>query len=121
MSWYLGVLRKYVIFSGRARRKEYWMFLLINMVFVLIISIIDIMLGTGGKNGGGLLYSIYVLAIFIPGLAVTIRRLHDIGNSGWLCLIALIPFGAIALFIMFMKDGDLNENKYGPNPKQVYY
>jgi len=121
MNWYLKVLKQYADFSGRARRKEYWMFALFNVIFIIVAMILDNILGT--TTGGlpyGVFYFLYVLAIFIPGLAVSVRRLHDVGKSGWMYLIILIPLiGAIWLFVLMVTDSNPGENNYGPNPKEV--
>ena len=119
MNWYLHVLRNYAMFSGRARRKEYWMFFLFNMIFAIVMMMVDGMLGlTFDSIGYGPLYGLYTLFVLIPGLAVLVRRLHDTGKSGWMVLIALIPFiGAIWLLVLTLMDGEAGENKYGPSPK----
>ena len=124
MNWYLTVLKKYAVFSGRARRKEYWMFLLFSMIFALIAMALDKILGIEFDSlyyhYYGPIYIIYVLAVFIPGLAVTIRRLHDVGKSGWMYLIAFIPIvGAIWILVLLVKDSDKGENEYGANPKEI--
>lgn len=123
MNWYLTVLKKYAVFSGRARRKEYWMFILFNMIFCLIAMALDKILGIGFDclyNTYGPIYIIYILAVFIPGLAVVVRRLHDIGKSGWMYLICFIPIvGAIWILVLLVKDSDQGENKYGANPKEI--
>ena len=121
MEWYLKVLRQYADFNGRARRKEYWMFFLFNMIIVAILSLIDRFTGTYSLEwGSGLLSGIYSIAVLIPGLAVAARRLHDVGKSGWMLLIAFIPIiGAIWLLVLFVTDSDPGSNKYGPNPKAV--
>ena len=91
MNWYLAVLKNYAGFSGRARRKEYWMFVLFNMIFAIVAMILDNVLGlTAGELPYGVFYFLYMLAVLIPGLAVAVRRLHDVGKSGWMILIALI-------------------------------
>ena len=119
MNWYITVLKKYAVFSGRARRKEYWMFVLFNVIFVIIASIIDGLLGTTIKGFGfGLFYALYVLAVIIPSLAVGVRRLHDTGRSGWWLLIGLIPvIGGIWLLVLMVLNGNPGDNKYGPDPK----
>lgn len=121
MNWYLKVLKQYADFSGRARRKEYWMFVLFNMIFAIIAIILDNVLGlTAGELPYGVFYFLYVLAILIPGLAVAVRRLHDVGKSGWMILISLIPLiGAIWLLVLMVTDSNPGENQYGPNPKEV--
>jgi len=121
MNWYLGVLKKYREFKGRARRKEYWMFVLFNTIFSGVAAILDNVLGTAIQGiHYGLFYIIYVLAVIIPGLAVLVRRLHDIGKRGWWFFIILIPLiGAIWLLVLLCKDGNPGDNVYGPNPKQI--
>jgi uncharacterized membrane protein YhaH (DUF805 family)/Flp pilus assembly protein TadD len=121
MNWYLQVLKKYAEFSGRARRKEYWMFTLFNIIFLIIANILDNILGTAIEDMGyGLFYILYTLAILIPGLAVSVRRLHDVGKSGWMILISLIPIiGLIWLFVLLVTDSNPGENKYGANPKEA--
>ncbi|HPT31155.1 MAG TPA: DUF805 domain-containing protein [Prolixibacteraceae bacterium] len=126
MNWYLQVLKKYADFSGRARRKEYWMFVLFNLIFIVAAGVLDNIFGTTFKISGygeaampyGWLYMLYALFVLIPGLAVCVRRLHDVGKSGWMILIALIPLiGAIWLLVLYCTAGDAGENKYGPDPK----
>ena len=124
MEWYLKVMRdNYANFTGRARRKEYWMFALFQAIIMIVLVILDNVLGLGFDIGGiplgyGVLYTIGALAHFIPGLAVVVRRLHDVGKSGWFYLIALIPFiGIIWLLVLMCTDGDKGDNAYGPDPK----
>lgn len=121
MDWYLAVLKNYAGFSGRARRKEYWMFVLFNMIFAIVAMILDNVLGIAMEGiGYGPIYGLYLLAIIIPSLAVGVRRLHDVGKSGWMMLIALIPIiGAIWLLVLFVQDSIPGENKYGANPKEI--
>ncbi|MFM7195361.1 MAG: DUF805 domain-containing protein [Bacteroidota bacterium] len=119
MNWYLKVLNNYAVFTGRARRSEFWMFLLFNLIFAVVATILDNILGTTiDPLPYGLIYLLYVLAVFIPGLAVTVRRLHDVGKSGWMYFIVLIPLvGAIWLLVLLATDSNPGENKYGANPK----
>ena len=121
MNWYLQVLKQYADFSGRARRKEYWMFVLFNMIFAIVAMILDNILGIAIDGVGyGPLYGLYALAVLIPGLAVSVRRLHDVGKSGWMILIALIPLiGSIWLLVLMVTDSNPGENQYGQNPKEV--
>jgi uncharacterized membrane protein YhaH (DUF805 family) len=121
VSWYLEVLKKYAVFSGRARRAEYWYFVLFNIIVVIVLSLIDVLLGTFNiVQGVGLLSGIYSLAVLIPTLAVTVRRLHDIDRTGWWILINLIPLvGTIVLLVFAVTDGTPGNNRYGPNPKEV--
>jgi uncharacterized membrane protein YhaH (DUF805 family) len=120
MNWYLKVLKEYANFEGRARRKEYWMFLLFNSIFFITAIIIDNILGiTYGRDiFYGPFYTLYVLAVFIPGLAVSVRRLHDVGKSGWYYLIILIPLaGPIWFIVLVATDSNPGENEYGKSPK----
>ena len=121
MNWYLKVLKQYVDFNGRARRKEYWMFILFNAIFASAAMVLDNVLGIAMEGiGYGPLYGLYVLALIIPSIAVGVRRLHDIGKSGWMMLISLIPLiGGIWLLVLFVTDGNLGENEYGANPKEM--
>ena len=92
MNWYFKVLEQYADFSGRARRKEYWIFALLNIIFAMTATLLDNLFGiTFREIPYGPLYVLYGLAVFIPGLAVLVRRLHDSGRSGWMVLITLIP------------------------------
>jgi|TARA_Y100000310_G_C19974365_1_gene486915 uncharacterized membrane protein YhaH (DUF805 family) len=113
MEWYLKVVRdNYANFNGRASRQEYWMFFLFNMIFAFVAAFLD------GFLGLGFLYILYALGLFIPGLAVGIRRLHDVGKSGWWLLITLIPLiGAIWILILLCTDSNPGENGFGPSPK----
>ena len=99
---------------------EYWMFTLINAIVALIAVTIDNVLGLANEDFLiGPIYMLYVLAMLLPSLAVSVRRLHDIGKSGWMVLISLIPIiGSIWLLILFVTDGQVGENEYGLNPKE---
>jgi uncharacterized membrane protein YhaH (DUF805 family) len=113
MEWYLKVVKNYVGFQGRARRKEYWMFFLFNLIIGLVIGFVE-----GLLNLSQVLSTLYSLAILLPSLAVGVRRLHDTGRSGLWLLIGLIPLiGLIVLLVFFCEDSKENENQYGPNPK----
>ncbi|MDB9993259.1 DUF805 domain-containing protein [Flavobacteriaceae bacterium] len=120
MNWYLKVLKQYSDFKGRARRKEYWMFTIFNIIFGGIAMTLDSVFGIAIEGVGyGPLYGIYALVLFIPGLAVAVRRLHDIGKSGWMLLITLIPLiGVIWLLVLLLTDSNSEENLYGANPKE---
>ncbi len=119
MDWYLAVLKKYAQFSGRARRKEYWYFVLFNILISIALVIVDSVTGTlNNETGYGLLSGIYSLAVLIPSLAVGFRRLHDTGRSAWWLLIGLIPvIGAIVLIVFMVQDSEAGDNRYGPSPK----
>ena len=115
MNWYLEVLKKYAEFTGRSRRSEYWYFVLFNFIISIVLGIIDTIIGTYV-----VLIFLYSLAILIPVIAVSIRRLHDTGRSGWNILLGLIPFiGAIILIVFFVQDSDSGYNEYGQNPKAI--
>src|SRR5215211_6143350 len=119
LSWYLEALKKYAVFSGRSRRMEYWYFVLFNIIVSIVLGVIDGLLGTSGSYAGaGLLSGIYGLAVLIPTLAVTVRRLHDIDRSGWWILIGLVPLiGVTVLLVFALLEGTPGDNQYGPNPK----
>ena len=119
MDYYLKVLKNYAVFDGRARRKEYWLFVLFNVIVVIVLSIVDHLLGTYDKETeAGLIGSIYSLALIIPSIAVSIRRLHDTDKSGWWLLLHLIPlFGSLVLLIFFISDSQRETNRFGVNPK----
>ncbi len=121
MEWSLQVLRNYAVFDGRARRREYWYFVLFNVVISIVLGVVDGVTGTlSEEHGFGLLGGLYMLAVLLPSLAVGVRRLHDIGRSGWLLLIGIVPIvGAIALLILACLDSQPGDNEYGPNPKGV--
>ena len=113
MNWYLEVLKKYAVFSGRARRKEYWMFFLFNVIILFVLGLVE-----GLAGSPGIVSMLYSLGVLIPGIAVTVRRLHDTDRSGWWLLIGLVPLiGAIALLVFMVQDSKLDENQYGSNPK----
>jgi len=117
MNYYTDVLKKYAVFAGRARRKEYWMFALWNA----LIGVVLFLPGIITKNQIlEMIPFIYFLAVFIPSLALSVRRLHDTGRSGWWFLINLIPYvGGIVMFVFMVLDSKPGDNKYGPNPKGI--
>jgi uncharacterized membrane protein YhaH (DUF805 family) len=123
MDWYLKVLKNYAGFSGRARRTEYWMFALVNVVVAIVLAglsqvLKDSALGTVFM----VLYVAYALAVIVPGLAVTWRRLHDTGRSGAWYFIALIPVvGPIVLLVFLATAGHVGDNPYGADPKAQAY
>lgn len=116
MEWMLMPLRRYTEFSGRSRRKEYWMFVLMNLLLPLVMLLAVLVLGA---TIAVILYAAVVLALIIPGLAVTVRRLHDTDRSGWIILFGLIPvIGAILLIVYYAKEGTRGPNRFGPDPVQ---
>ena len=123
MSWYLKCWKQYADFSGRARRKEYWIFSLINYIIIFFLYILQIvMIESTLWLIFPIIFFLYAVAVFLPGLAVNIRRLHDIGKSGWWYLIYLIPIiGAIWLTVLMCLDSEPGENQWGENPKEIEY
>lgn len=119
MSWYLKVLKNYAVFRGRARRKEYWMFILVNVIVSVVLIFLDGALGTiDPESGVGLFNSLYTLGVLVPTLAVTARRLHDTNRSGWWQLISLVPLiGFFVLLFFTVLDGDQGTNRFGEDPK----
>jgi uncharacterized membrane protein YhaH (DUF805 family) len=109
MEWYLKVLKNYANFEGRARRKEYWMFVLFNAIIGFILGLVDgVAFGTNELGTFGLIYN---LAVLVPTIAVAVRRMHDVGKSGWFMLIPIYNF------ILAVTEGDSGRNEYGPDPK----
>ena len=121
MNWYLHVLKNYATFSGRARRKEYWMFFLISALISIVLTLLDILLGTYSMEyEAGLFSGLYSLLILLPSIAVVVRRLHDTDRSGWWILISLIPLiGVIVLFVFICLDSQPGTNRFGANPKEA--
>ncbi len=118
MSWFLLALRRYVQFSGRSRRKEYWFFTLFFVLGSFIAGGLDLALGTlDEETGVGAIGILFGLALMLPSLAVTVRRLHDTGRSGWWMLIFFVPLIGLVGFYFMVKDGDRGENRFGPDPK----
>ncbi len=114
MNWYMEVLKKYAEFNGRARRKEYWMFILFNIIIALVLGAVS------GMLDAQILVMLYSLAIIVPSLAVAVRRLHDTGRSGAWIFISLVPVVGGLIFLYFMViDGQPGDNQYGANPKGV--
>jgi uncharacterized membrane protein YhaH (DUF805 family) len=116
VNWYLAVLKNYVGFDGRARRQEYWMFTLVNLV-------IEVILYALGSISHSVIFTaingLYGLALLLPGLAVFVRRMHDTGRSGWWFFLGFVPLvGAIILLVWLATDGNQGPNRYGPDPKR---
>lgn len=106
MKWYLEVLKKYAVFQGRARRSEYWYFTLFSLIFAIVLSVI------GTYIGSQLLYALYWLAVFVPSIAVSVRRMHDVDKSGWFILIPIYNL------ILCCTAGTEGPNQYGSDPKR---
>ena len=114
MNWYISVLKQYAVFSGRARRTEYWMFVLCNVIVMLLLGMMDKLIG--GDNE--LISSIYSLAVLLPSLAVAARRLHDTDRSAWWLLLGLIPIiGTLVLIYFMVCNGQQGPNRFGDDPK----
>ncbi len=124
MENFIGPIRKYAVWKGRARRSEYWYFMLFILVMTIVLTFVDVMTGTlslDSESGEiGLLSTLFSLFIFLPQLAVSIRRLHDTGRSGWWFWIILIPvIGVITLLVFDCLDSQPGSNEYGANPKDL--
>ncbi|MDR0606017.1 MAG: DUF805 domain-containing protein [Bacteroidales bacterium] len=119
MKWYIKCLKQYAKFSGRARRKEYWMFVLFDAVFLIIAILIEnhILESNFGKSIYGSVPLTYFLGTLLPRLAVSVRRLHDIGKKGWNIFIIFIPIIGYPIFLAYMMADGSPENEYGENPK----
>ncbi len=118
-----SVFKNYANFNGRARRSEFWFFALFNLIIYLAASVINYLIAGSSDTTSiiGIVYLLYSLATILPSLAVSWRRLHDIGKSGAYILFILIPLvGWIFLLAWFVKDSDMGENRFGPNPKGQY-
>jgi uncharacterized membrane protein YhaH (DUF805 family) len=132
LTWMLMPYRRYAEFSGRSRRREYWSFFLF---YLLVMIALNLLFGrheavyqpglafasTGLYGGVGVVAGLFGLVNLIPSLAVAVRRLHDQDRTGWLLLLAFIPFlGGFALLVLMLLDGTHGPNSYGPDPKQAY-
>ncbi|MEX9251652.1 DUF805 domain-containing protein [Pseudenterobacter timonensis] len=119
MDWYFKALRNYVGFRGRARRKEYWMFFLVNIILTFVLTVLDKLLGWERTGGEGVLTTIYGLLVLLPTWAVQFRRLHDTDRSAWWLLLTLIPIiGWLILLAFYCQKGNEGENRFGPDPKR---
>lgn len=146
MYWFIDAFYKFAVFRGRSSRAAYWWFVLFGVLFNIVLGIGDTLLETNKMFDlsaqlsqvlqtniaeteefrqmltFGLLESIYLLLLLIPGLALLVRRLHDIGRSGWWFWIGLVPFlGVVVLFIFTLLGSQAGDNKYGPHPYDNEY
>lgn len=121
MDWFLKALQNYAVFKGRSQRSEYWFFVLFYLLISIVAGILDGMFGTFDENAGfGVFGLLVTLGLLIPSISVGVRRLHDIGRSGWWLLIGIVPLiGWIVLIVFAVMDSAPGENEYGPNPKLV--
>jgi uncharacterized membrane protein YhaH (DUF805 family) len=127
-------LKRFFDFSGRSRRKEYWLWILLLIIGYVVAMVLDVQLGLGGSatsssefgdgtasasfnSQGGILTLIWLLVTFIPTLAVTVRRLHDVDKSGWFILLGLIPLVGLYLIYLYVQPGTPGPNRFGPDPK----
>jgi len=111
MNYYFEVFKKYAVFKGRARRKEYWMFFLFNFIIALVLGLIEGLVGFNSENDESVLASIYQLVVLVPSLAVGVRRMHDINKSGWNLIIPIYNI------VLLCTDGTKGDNNYGSDPK----
>lgn len=129
MKYYIKAIRNYAVFKGRARRKEFWLFTLIDTLFLLLTFLLDHLLGTNKTNHNGFIIyhkgyilSTYAVALLMPRLALIARRWHDLGKSGWWTLLIAIPIvGTIVTTIYFVLPGTKGYNDYGADPKEEEY
>ncbi|QIX61776.1 DUF805 domain-containing protein [Hymenobacter lutimineralis] len=120
MQYFLLGLKNFAKFSGRSRRKEYWMFVLFQLIFAIAAMLLDNLLGTtmGGVGGPGYIYMAYSFAMILPGLALAVRRMHDVNKSGLFLLVGLVPIiGGIWILILACTEGTRGPNQYGEDPK----
>ncbi len=116
INYYKMAFSKYATFTGRSRRSEYWYFFLFNLILSIALGVIDASIGTyDSESGNGLLGTLYSLATLIPSLAVGVRRIHDVGKSGWFILVPIYNI------VLFATDGNKGTNEYGPDPKNPEY
>ena len=111
MNWFIEALKKYAVFTGRSRRKEYWFFVLFYLLIAIVLGTVD------GVTGLGVLSPLGTLALLVPSIAVAIRRLHDVGKSGWWLLLGFVPLVGLVLLYFMVQDSQPGGNEYGPNPK----
>lgn len=117
IDYFFGAFKKYADFKGRARRSEYWYFQLFNILTIIVLAMLGFPIF---KDAGSFIILLYVLISIIPTLALIVRRLHDVGKSGWFYFISIVPIiGSIWLFVLLVTDSDFGQNEYGPNPKGI--
>ncbi len=121
MHWFLDpITNHYADFSGRATRQQYWMFVLVHFLLMLgLIALLGVLVMSGVLRFGlaWVLFMLVGLALFLPALAISVRRLHDVGYTGWLILLGLIPYvGALVLLVFYCLPGKPGQNAYGPDP-----
>jgi uncharacterized membrane protein YhaH (DUF805 family) len=117
MHWYTDVLKRYADFKGRARRSEYWYFFLCNLAIAIVLAIVDSIVRKLTGLGFNPLGTLYALIVIVPGIAVTVRRLHDTDRSGWWVLLGFVPFAGLVLIVFLAQEGVGTTNRFGINPK----
>jgi len=129
MEWMIMPLKRFAEFSGRSRRKEYWMFVLLQMLILIPVAILAILMGGPvedpanplGSTAILIVLGAYLLVFFIPGLAVQVRRFHDQDKSGWFILLGFIPYvGSLILLVFMCLEGTRGPNRFGQDPKDPY-
>jgi uncharacterized membrane protein YhaH (DUF805 family) len=117
MKYYLLAFKNYFSFSGRSNRSEYWYFILFHIIFAIAALVLDFAISFNNGNPIAYVYIFYILVSFIPALAVTVRRLHDIDKSGWWMFVSFIPIvGSVWMIVLMASEGTIGHNKYGPDP-----
>lgn len=121
MEYFIKAFKNYVVFKGRTSRKEFWMFVLFSVIFGVVAVILDSIFGLRDDyTGYGFFSIVFSLAVMLPSLSAEVRRLHDIGKSGWWMFITLVPLiGSIWLIILLVKEGNQGENEYGEAPNSI--
>ncbi len=120
MDWMILPLRRYADFSGRSRRREYWLFTLLLVLVVIAIVLAAVLVGAGSGTSSAVILALGMAALvglIVPSIAVSVRRLHDIGLSGWFYLVSFVPFGSLFLFVTALMPGQTGPNRYGDDPK----
>jgi uncharacterized membrane protein YhaH (DUF805 family) len=110
MKWFLGGLKKYAVFAGRASRTEYWMFLLVAVLIAFVVGFVDGATAAASRSSGGALVGLYQLVMFLPTLAIAVRRMHDVDHSGWW---AIVP---VASLLIALQEGQRGRNRFGDDP-----
>jgi uncharacterized membrane protein YhaH (DUF805 family) len=120
MSWYLEALRKWSDFRGRASRRAYWMFVLVNVLIAFALAIFELVIKSQIPTYPRPISFLYTLVLLVPGIAAAVRRLHDTGRTGWWMLILIVPIiGALVLLFFLIQEGEGTDNAYGPDPKPL--
>jgi uncharacterized membrane protein YhaH (DUF805 family) len=121
LGYWKGCFSKYATFEGRARRAEYWWYTLFNAIIYFVVGLAAVLIGNATDTPAlaGVVIVVYVLAVLVPSIAVTCRRLHDMGQTGWWQLLSFVPLGGFVVFVMTLLPGTPGQNQYGPDPRQA--